>query len=1177
MTSAADTAPKVNKTQSNYKASVVDLKAKANGQWPSIFSYCRMPSDSFSGKPNEHVDCPMPAHGGTKDFRFDNKNGDGSYICSCSSGADGFNAIATFHGIENKDAIKMVAEYFEQNSTPNQPIYTPTKEKPQDLNNEKPLAKKRAGYHADKILSKCELNPHPYLQEKGVDKPVLVIKENYKVNENQTVYKGALIVKIYDVDTPEILIGVQFINPDGKRFYVKDTKIEDGIHVIDGDSNLPYVDVVEGVATGISANITTGATTIVAFDANGIKGKAERIKQLFSGKQLRFLGDNDSHKRWTGNEAAHTAAYKTGSLVAIPPVSGKDWDDQRKANGIEATQVEINNQLTEYNKSIKINEKITGLSITSSVFLKTENKAVSFDDALINYSGKHCICPISGDHAIINSGSIYSFTQKRTLVPILFNLYDQNLIDECFAIKSTKGRLKWVATHNTQKHLYAVVSLTHYRLGADLPNHELFNEWLAKETRVSVSPEIMSLIKCLQESRINQAKRLFELEPKEFNNRIKLRQEKQENGSSKLNWEPAINETKTGKYKLVAIKAQHGQGKTQSFIKSMLEHANTLNGGMVIAHRRKLIAQISKELNCFNYEDYDKRYFSGTSLNTLQGMAICINSFKHEHFLSYLKQSHSVFIDEASQVLKSLHTNKQLDELVLENLVESAKNAQCIYLTDADLTSKDIKHYQQLFGINDDEILVITAEPPERHYFAEISCSSAPRHYRTKVVKSIIKNLQCNEPCILAVESETQGKSIFKYLNEQFPDKNIKLLTSKTPESELKPFIENITEQTENIDLLIHTSVIGTGVSVQHNSKRFKKGYGLFSGSVLTATECLQMMRRFRDIDEWEIGLLCRPESMVMTSFYNNLGAKALNKHGIETNNILNEIRLDDIRNKALFIHALVRLLRNEYKFNIIGQLASDETIKGMMTNEDIRDEEKQKLINATPQHIDKAMLARKRGYRDYAERYSAEAAICIDYFKCNQVTEEEAEIWCNPSAKDATERLEKIIKILRLDPSIHKVQKVNEILNKSGITLGLFKKQRLSQEEMKALTECIASHCAELVGFGLLRERYSKESKIPKERPIKFVTEFLKFIGLNFETTRTRANDLHDREYQLDISVPKPMINRLGIDARTDKEIIESTLREQALKLLGKRLSYGGIAKELGIEKWKVQRILKS
>ncbi len=318
-------------------------------------------------------------------------------------------------------------------------------------------------------------------------------------------------------------------------------------------------------------------------------------------------------------------------------------------------------------------------------------------------------------------------------------------------------------------------------------------------------------------------------------------------------------------------------------------------------------------------------------------MAVCINSFKHEHFLSYLKQSHSIFIDEASQVLKSLHTNKQLDESVLSNLLESTKNAQCIYLTDADLTSKDIEHYKQLFGINNDDVLVVTAEPPERHYFAEISCSSAPRHYRTKVVQSIIKDLQCNEPCILAVESETQGKSISKYLNEQFPDKNIKLLTSKTPRIRTKAIYRKYNRENRKYRPLDTHKRHRHRNSVQHESKRFKKGYGLFSGSVLTATECLQMMRRFRDIDEWGIGLLCRPESMVMPSYYSNLGAKALSKHGIDTNNILSEIKLDDIRNKALFIHAFTGLLRNEYKFNIIGQLASDETIKGMMTNEDVK------------------------------------------------------------------------------------------------------------------------------------------------------------------------------------------------------------------------------------------------
>jgi phage/plasmid primase-like uncharacterized protein/late competence protein required for DNA uptake (superfamily II DNA/RNA helicase) len=1172
-----------NKEQYNYKANSALVVAHTHNRWSEILTYFGFDKSVLSGK---HSPCPI--HGGKDGFLFKDDNGKGDWVCAtCTNGhfEDGFNLIARRdHNGNNTEAFKRVAQYLNLSSNTSQyrnnedELRRKTEEyrkrqlkEEQRKTEEKELSKKRAGDHAGNIISNCVLKHHPYLQNKGIDKPVLVNIKNYKVSDTQTVYAGALILPIYDINNQEILIGAQFINPDGQRFYISGTAIADGIHVIEGDPSLSYVGVVEGYATGLSVYMATGATVVIAFDANGMEGKAERLKGSFLGKQLVFFGDNDSHKDYTGNKAAHTAAQKTNGIAAIPVLSGKDWDDYRQKNGTEPTRKEINRQLSEYGKSIDINDKIIGLSIASSISLVSKKKSLSFDDALINHPSTYCICPISGGKAIINSGSIYSFELRKQIIPVLTNLYDQNVIDECKEIKSSKGRFKWITINGTQKHLYAFINLTSHRIGADLPNHDLFNEFLYKKTGLQASDEILNLVRCLQEARVNQAKSLIELDPIEFNKHIKLKQERQDDGSLKLNWNPVIEEAKNNQYKLIAIKAQHGQGKTQSFIKTMLEHANTTDGGMVVAHRRKLIAQISKELNCFNYEEYDKRYFSGMSLPMLKGMAICLHSFKHDHFLSYLKEANSIFIDEASQVLKTFYTDKNIHNSVLDNFTESSKAAQCIYLTDADLTTQDIKHYQQIFDISDKDVLVVTAEKPERDYTVEISCSSAPRHYRTKVIKSIEADLQSNKPCILAVESEAQGKSIVKFFQERFPLKNIALITSKTPDDELSPFIDNITEKSSAIDLLIHTSIIGTGVSVQHKDKRFTKGYGLFSGNVLSATECLQMMRRFRDITEWEIGLLCRPESMMMTSFYNDLGAKALEKHGIETSNIESNIRLNKERNKSLFIHALTRLLRDEYSFKIIGQLASDDAIKGMITTEEVREEEKQKLIDATPLPIEKALLARKRGYKTHDERYSSESSICRDYFKCKEVTEEEAEIWCNPLALEASQRQERVIKIIRLDPSIHHFQKQNEILSKAGISLTLFKKQRLTQEAIKELRNKIASQCAELVGLGFLRERYSKESKIPTERPIAFISEFLKFIGFKVNKKRSRKND---REYQLEIEIPSPMVNRLSIDNKTDKEI----LKEKAHKLKNDGLGYGRIAKELGLKnKFQARRLLET
>lgn len=1160
-----------------------DVRELAHNRWPEILSYFGFDQNILFGK---HSPCPM--HGGKDGFLYKDDNGKGDWVCAtCTNGRfeDGFNLIARRdHNGNNTEAFKRVAQYLGLSG--NASYYRNNEdelrkkteeyrkrqlEEEQRKSKEKKLSKKRAGNHARNIISNCVIKPHPYLQNKGIDKPVLVDTKNYKVSDTQTVYAGALVLPIYDINNQEILIGAQFINPDGQKFYISGTTTADGVHVIEGNQSLHYVGVVEGYATGLSIHMTTGATVIVAFDANGVEGKAEGLKASFLGKQLVFFGDNDSHKDYTGNKAAHTAAKKTNGIAAIPVLSGNDWDDYRQKNGIEPTKEEINRQISEYGKSIEINDKIIGLSITCSISLVNKNKCVSFDDALINYPYTYCICPISGGKAIINAGSIYSFELKKQIIPVLANLYDKKVIDECKEIKSSKNRFKWIAINRTQKHLYAFINLTSHRIGADLPNHDMFNQFLYKKTKLQASDEILNLVRCLHEARVNQAKSLIELEPREFNEHIKLKQERQDDGSLRLDWNSVIEEAQSNKYKLIAIKAQHGQGKTQSFIKTMLEHANKADGGIVVAHRRKLIAQISKELNCFNYEEYDKRYFSGISLPSLKGMAVCLHSFKHEHFLSYLKEANSIFIDEASQVLKTFYTDKNIHNSVLESFTESSKTAQCIYLTDADLTTQDIKHYQQILDISDKDVLVVTAEKPERDYTVEISCSSAPRHYRTKVIKSIKADLQNNKPCVLAVESEAQGKSIVKFFQERFPLKNIALITSKTPDDELSPFIDNITEKSSVIDLLIHTSIIGTGVSVQHKDKHFTKGYGLFSGNVLSATECLQMMRRFRDITEWEIGLLCRPESMLMTSFYSDLGAKAIEKYGIETSNIESDIRLNTERNKSLFIHVFTRLLRDKYEFKIIGQLASNESIKGMMATEEIREEEKQRLINATPLPIEKALLARKRGYKTHDERYVSESSICRDYFKCKKVTEEEAEIWCNPLALDASQRQEKAIKILKLDSSIHHVQKQNEILSKAGISLTLLSKQRLNQEAIKELRNSIASQCAELVGLGFLCERYSKDSKIPTERPIAFISEFLKFIGFKVSKKRSRKND---REYQLEVEVPCPMVNRLNIDTRTNKEV----LKEKALKLKSDGLGYGRIAKELGLKnKFQARRLLET
>lgn len=356
-TSGAGTPPSRLKTQVDYKVRNIEVKACASEMWPQILASHGIAEHHLSGK---HSPCPI--HGGIDGFRFTDE-GVGAWVCAtCTDGKfkDGFNLIALHRRIENKEAFKLVATYLGLNgSSPSQENnekqlninieeHRKKQAKKQEQEQQKLLAKKKSAIaHAEKLLSQCIERPHQYLTNKSISQPFLVNTKNYKVTKKQTVYAGALVIPIYDIHDLKQLIGAQFINPDGTRAYIAGTPIADGIHVIKGDENLPYDGVVEGYATGLTIFMATGATVIVAFDANGIEGKAERLKVSFSGRPLVFFGDNDSNKKNTGNEAALKAAIKTNGLIVIPPKAGQDWNDHHQAHGLESTKAEIDRQLKE--------------------------------------------------------------------------------------------------------------------------------------------------------------------------------------------------------------------------------------------------------------------------------------------------------------------------------------------------------------------------------------------------------------------------------------------------------------------------------------------------------------------------------------------------------------------------------------------------------------------------------------------------------------------------------------------------------------------------------------------------------------------------------------------------------------------------------------------------------------
>lgn len=82
-----------------------DVQAVARGNWPSILVECGLSPEFLK---NKHGPCPIC--GGKDRFRFDDKDGTGSYFCSGCQPGDGFSLLSKSSGIDLSEAVAKVGK-----------------------------------------------------------------------------------------------------------------------------------------------------------------------------------------------------------------------------------------------------------------------------------------------------------------------------------------------------------------------------------------------------------------------------------------------------------------------------------------------------------------------------------------------------------------------------------------------------------------------------------------------------------------------------------------------------------------------------------------------------------------------------------------------------------------------------------------------------------------------------------------------------------------------------------------------------------------------------------------------------------------------------------------------------------------------------------------------------------
>ncbi|EHU9077667.1 DUF927 domain-containing protein [Escherichia coli] len=324
------------KASANY---VSNVSSAAMGQWPNLLRHLgiKVPKNGKHG--------PCPLCGGHDRFRFDDKEGRGTWICNQCGAGDGLSLISKAHGSAIKDAAKLIASLLPDQSTNHDQVKQNIKNRRMHNNySDEQLEKKRqdAMTRANEMLNESSSdNSSPYIISKGLEAlERLRTTTEYRVG-GITFHVGSIIVPL--INASGVCVNVQLITSTGEKRYLAGGQKQSAFHYIRGKQ---LFCIVEGYATGLSVHLATGASVYCAMDCGNLLPVAQIARSQHPDATILLCADNDANNPDNpGKTKAELAAQAIGGLVALPPING-DWNDYLQAYGVEATHSAITQAYT---------------------------------------------------------------------------------------------------------------------------------------------------------------------------------------------------------------------------------------------------------------------------------------------------------------------------------------------------------------------------------------------------------------------------------------------------------------------------------------------------------------------------------------------------------------------------------------------------------------------------------------------------------------------------------------------------------------------------------------------------------------------------------------------------------------------------------------------------------------
>lgn len=303
------------------KMNVTDTVKQACGYWPRI-----LPALGVKVIKNRHQACPVC--GGSDRFRFDDKEGRGTWFCNQCGAGDGLKLIEKVFGVSASEAAGKV-NALTGNLPPVAPEVIAAAEAETDASH------KAAAAMTVKLMEKTRTaTGNAYMTRKGFPGHECVMLTTTHKTGGVTFGAGDLVVPLYD-DTGA-MVNLQLINSAGLKRTLKGGAVKGTCHIIEGQKQAgKRLWIAEGYATALTVHHLTGETVMVALSSVNLLSLASLARQKYPACQIVLAADRDLSG--DGQTKAAAAARACEGIVALPPVFG-DWNDAFMQQGEDATR-----------------------------------------------------------------------------------------------------------------------------------------------------------------------------------------------------------------------------------------------------------------------------------------------------------------------------------------------------------------------------------------------------------------------------------------------------------------------------------------------------------------------------------------------------------------------------------------------------------------------------------------------------------------------------------------------------------------------------------------------------------------------------------------------------------------------------------------------------------------------